>query len=77
MGRLVRCYSKDDESLVSEIALPDIDLRVLQDAFGIDESNPMYDCYPIGLSQVAVLNNWCNSSIDCLKYDCLLEYESE
>lgn len=77
MTRIIRCYSKVDESLILEVTIPDIDLRVLQDAFGIDTDNPMYDCYPIGSTQVAVLNTWCKSKIDYLNYDCLLEYQSD
>ena len=63
-GTIVRCYSKVDEPLILEASIPDIDLRVFQVAFGIDGDNPMYDCYPLGSTQIAVLNKWWKSKID-------------
>ena len=47
VNRFVRGYSKETEQLVIEKPCPNYELKELQILFNVEESNPMYDCYPI------------------------------
>ena len=57
--------SSDDESLVGEIPLPEnIDISRLQKIFRVDENNPLYECYPIGLEESEYFTDTFDISFD-------------
>lgn len=76
--RVIACYDKENDALVQEIELLDIPLANLQRIYGIDSTNPMYDCYPINQDNIPFFKSYTHDEIDITKYSCFLEtFESK
>ncbi|MGH9646986.1 MAG: DUF7683 domain-containing protein [Bryobacteraceae bacterium] len=67
--RVLEAFRKDTETLAFETPLRDIGLRTLQMIFGVPESNPMYDCWPVEVGHVPLLQPYVDCSIDLDRYD--------
>lgn len=73
--RYIAVFSKEDETMVGEIALLKDNLPLLQKVFGEAADNPMYDCYGVtvveeeALRQAGILDKKLNYEL----YDYWLE----
>lgn len=75
MTRVIRYFDKVDESYVGEVQL-DVPLSLLQEFFGIDADNPMYDCYPIEKTQEAFFKKHSSIDFDFERFEYFLEYDA-
>lgn len=71
--RKLRGYEKNGDALILEIKLPPLDISYLQNLFGIDKDNPMYDAYEVHEKQKIVLEKYITEEIDLDRYDYFLE----
>lgn len=71
--RAVSYFDKDSEEMVGEYPLVGIDLPALQALFGVEPEDPMYDVWPVGPAELAVLRNHVAGEIDLERYDYYLE----
>lgn len=74
--RLVRWYEKSGDQLLGELTLQDISLTELQTLFGESAANPMYDSYPISVSQASHLEQKLNQQFDLDQYSYYLECDA-
>lgn len=74
--RLVRWYEKSGDQLLGELTLQDISLTELQTLFGESAANPMYDSYPISISQASHLEQKLNQQFDLDQYSYYLECDA-
>jgi len=75
MSRVIRYFDKVDESYIDEVLL-DVPLVLLQELFGINADNPMYDCYPIARTQEAFFKKYCEINFNFDRFDYFLEYDA-
>lgn len=75
MSRVIRYFDKVDESYIGEVLL-DIPLASLQELFGVDAGNPMYDCYPIGKAQEAFFKIYSKINFNFDRFEYFLEYDA-
>ena len=61
--RIIRCYNRINDELVSEFDLDYFDLQKFQSHFSISTDNPMYDCYPIGLKDISFIEEFLGKRI--------------
>lgn len=66
INRVIRGYEKAGDKMLVEIPLINIPLNILQEIFGINKNNPMYDCYCIKDKEYLRLKPYLE---DCLKLD--------
>lgn len=74
MPRVVAFYQKYGDVRLGEIELPDLPLDVLQAAFGEQDSNPMYDCYPVGRNHADQIFKWTGVKVRLDDFDYFLEF---
>lgn len=65
---MLRVFDKDSEELISKHEIRGVSLRELQQAFGVPEDDPMYDCWDVGPTQVEMLERATGVKIDLDKY---------
>lgn len=70
--RTLSWYLADGEDFIDEIII-DIPLKILQDIFSIDSSNPMYDCYTVDKNISEILNQYFEHNYDFDKFDYRIE----
>ena len=75
MSRVIRYFDKVDESYIDEVLL-DVPLVLLQELFGVDADNPMYDCYPIGETHEAFFKNYSEINFNFDRFEYFLEYDA-
>ena len=75
MPRVIRCFDKVDDSCVDEVSL-DVQLVLLQELFGVDADNPMYDCYPVGKAEESFFEKCSEISFDFDRFEYFLEYDA-
>lgn len=75
MSRVIRYFNKVDESYVDDVLI-DVPLILLQELFGIEADNPMYDCYPIGKTQEAFFKKYSEINFDFDRFEYFLEYDA-
>ncbi len=74
INRVLRWFEKEGDNLVGEKIISNVNLKYLQELFGIDSENPMYDCYLVeSVEQVNYLQNLLNFELDTKSYDYLVE----
>lgn len=56
--RTLSCYSKNDEHLVFDVQLQGFDLSKFQKEFCVSNDNPMYDCFPVSVKNIAFLKSY-------------------
>ena len=71
--RVLSYFDKHGDDLVGEYRLVDIDLPALQALFGVETEDPMYDAWPVGPAEMAVLRDHIAGEIDQERYDYFLE----
>jgi hypothetical protein len=71
--RRLRAYQKDGDDLVIEIELPPLEITYLQNLFGIEKDDPMYDAYDVHEKQKVELEKYIDTEIYIDKYDYFLE----
>lgn len=74
---VLEVFDKVDETLSSSHLIHGLSLADLQRMFGIDESNPMFDCYPVAEAQKAALESAAGVRIDLDRFDYFVTAESE
>jgi hypothetical protein len=75
--RFLRWYDKISEALVGRIELKDVALAKLQQAFGADANNPMYDCYLVETdAQCRLLESIVDISIRQYAWDYFIEADT-
>ncbi len=74
--RYISWYEKTGDDFIDDEDLFGIKLDVLQKLFNVDKSNPMYDCWKIKGSHVAILQKHLKHIINIEKYDYFVEAES-
>jgi len=67
--RTLSYFSKVDERLVGEYPLDGVDLSLLQDLFGVEDDDPMYEVYLVGPSQASALQPFVPEPIALQRYD--------
>ena len=56
LTRLLCGYERNGDELRGQVTLPsDVDLHFLQELFGADKSEPMFDCFPLDIEKAGVL----------------------
>ena len=75
MSRVIRYFDKVDESYIDEVLL-DVPLASLQELFGVDADNPMYDCYPIEKAQEAFFKTYSKINFNFDRFEYFLEYDA-
>lgn len=76
--RYLRLYEKDPgDDLVGEVELPDIDLREMQMIYGVDQNNPMFDCWRVEKHHNEFLEKYINIRVDFERYDYFIEADAE
>lgn len=73
INRVIRGYDRNNDNFVVELSLAHISLDVLQKIFNIEEENPMYDCYPIGMNEYRELKLFLKDDLDFRSLDYFLE----
>jgi hypothetical protein len=73
--RFIRGYEKRGESLITEIPLNGISLETLQDLFGYEKDNPMYDCYPLRQEYLPFFERYVGNRLETNSCDYFLECE--
>lgn len=77
LSRLFRGFDKNDDSLQQEIELPlTVELSILQEIFGADRDDPMYDCYPVSADRAAAVEEDLGLHVPVEKYDFFLECDA-
>jgi hypothetical protein len=72
--RVVRWFEKEGDELVGEKIISNDNLEHLQQLFGIDAKNPMYDCYLVeSTEQINYVQNLLNFELDTESYDYFIE----
>ena len=71
--RVIYCFDKKSEKLIKEIELKDISLTILQEIFGINSNNPMFDCYQITFENRKCFEKHINETLDLSKYNYYVE----
>ena len=56
--RTLTCYLNEDESLAFDVHLESFDLGAFQKEFKIESDNPMYECYPVRVANLAFLEGY-------------------
>lgn len=74
MPRIIAFYQKFGDARLGQIELPSIPLDDLQAAFGEQESNPMYDCYPIDQKTADWIFNCTGLKLKIDEFDYFLEF---
>jgi hypothetical protein len=74
---MLTCYSREDDSLVSEHPLYGIDLEQLKASFRPPEVDPrMYDSYPVGPAQAELLGRALGKPLDLRRYNYFVECDA-
>ncbi|CAN5762395.1 hypothetical protein BH23PLA1_BH23PLA1_02800 [soil metagenome] len=71
--RTLAFYEKGEDNLAGEYRLSGMDLPRLQNLFGVDPDNPMYDVWPVDPAKAEVLIHFVDGTIDLGKYDYYVE----
>jgi hypothetical protein len=71
--RTLSFFEKQGDAFIGEYPLIGIDLPALQKLFGVDLGDPMYDVWPVGPNEAAVLRHHVDGPIDLSKYDYFVE----
>ena len=69
LQRVVECYSKDTEEIVSEHLLHSITLEELQALWGVSLDDPMVGVFDIDKNQAAFLQRCVDCHLDLNAYD--------
>lgn len=78
VSRWVRGYDKVTEAVAVEYPLSEKwDLNRLQALFGVPADDPMFDCFPIGADEAAVLSEAVSGTIALDTHDFFLEANAE
>jgi len=73
LERTMTFYSKTDEALAGERVLAGLDLSSLQRLFGTAGDDSMFDSYPVGPEEAAVLGRFVPEPLDLLRFDYFVE----
>jgi hypothetical protein len=65
--RLLEWFAADD-SLAGKAVMPTAQLAELQALFGVPSTNPMYDCWPVGLAQAARVSELAGVPVDLTQF---------
>ncbi len=69
LQRVVECYSKDTEELVSEHLLHSVALEELQALWGVSSDDPMVDGFDIDENQATFLQRCVDCNLDLNAYE--------
>jgi hypothetical protein len=74
--RMLRWYERaPHDQLVGETAI-NAELDELQVLFGVTAVNPMYDCWPVGPTQAAVISAAAGVPVDLSHFDYFVEADA-
>ncbi|MEO8900151.1 MAG: hypothetical protein ABI488_01040 [Polyangiaceae bacterium] len=74
--RWLRWFDLVDDSLAGESVLAKASLPELQDLFGVDRDNPMYDCFPVDAKHVQYLQSLVAVPIELARFAYFVEADA-
>jgi hypothetical protein len=77
LRRVLRGYEKVGDRMIVELPLKEVDVSVLQKAFGLPPNDPMYDCYPVGMDELNALQPFIAGTVDLRAYEFFLECDAQ
>jgi hypothetical protein len=77
MISIVTWFEKDGDNFVDSLQVEGVTLPKLQEVFGVDPGNPMYDAYPIETEdQVKFVEEQLQQSLNLELYQYFVEYSN-
>ena len=75
MSHIIRYYDKHSDELIGEISVKGVSVEELRNVFGLENDNPMYDCYMITPENIRGLTKFFTADVFLEKYEYFLEYD--
>jgi hypothetical protein len=74
---VLHVFEKHGDRLLAEYPLTGIKPELLRRLWNQPDTNPMYDSFPVGITQVSLIGKFSTAPIDLDKFAYFVEYQAD